>query len=421
MLSPISTRRDILSVLSGLGVSFLLPGLDLRATQRRGAERPRSLITLWMAGGPSQLESWDPHPGTKIGGPTLAIKTNVSGLSIAEHYPLMAERMSEVCLIRSLVSKEGDHERATYLLKTGFRPDQTIVHPSLGAILAHRYEEEHQTDLDIPRYISLSPNQWPGRGGFLGDQFDAFKIYNPNDTLQNMQTRVTESDRKTRRLETLNVVEDAFSARRKHSEKTLHRDTIQRALKMMTTEQLQAFKIAEEPAAVRKAYGDTPFGQGCLVARRLVEQGVRAIEVTLDGFDTHADNFTGQRNRAATVDPAFASLLNDLKERHLLESTVVLCIGEFGRTPNVNPLSGRDHWPTGFSAVVAGGGFKQGLVVGQTDPTGAKKDPQDPVEVQDLYATILDTFHVDYKRERITPIGRPMPFSKGTKLDRLLG
>jgi len=421
MLAPLQTRRDLLSVLSGLGVSFLLPGLDIRAAQRRGAERERTLVTLWMAGGQSQLESWDPHPGTKIGGPTRAIKTNISGLNVAELYPQMAERMSEVCLIRSLVSKEGDHERATYLLKTGFRPDQTIVHPSLGAILAHRYDEEQQTDLDIPRFISIAPNQWPGRGGFLGDQYDAFKIYNPNDTLQNMQTRVKETDRKARRLESLNIVDDAFSARRKQAEKTLHRDTLQRALKMMSTEQLQAFKINEEPAAVRKAYGENSFGQGCLVARRLVEQGVRAIEVTLDGFDTHADNFTGQNNRAKTVDPAFAMLLNDLKERHLLESTVILCIGEFGRTPNINALNGRDHWPTGFSAVIAGGGFKKGLVVGETDPTGAKREPGDPIEVQDLYATILDTFHVDYKKERMTPIGRPMPFSKGTKLERLLG
>lgn len=434
------SRRDVLRLSTGLALSFLVPGLDLRAAQKRGAERPRSLITLWCQGGPSQLETWDPHPGTKIGGPTKAIGTNVKGLQIAEHYPMMAEHMDSVCVLRSLVSKEGDHERATYMGKTGFRPDPTIKHPSLGAILANQYETDRaalmadtslstaerkkkqaelRLDVDIPVQASILPGEWPSRGGYLGDQFDPFKIFDPKQSLHNMEAAVKD-DRQTRRLASLDVVEQAFAARRRQSEKTLHQETVRRALTMMSSSQLKAFKIETEPQAIRDAYGDTPFGQGCLVARRLVEEGVRAVEVTLEGFDTHADNFTGHINRGKTLDPAFAALMTDLKQRDLLASTVVLCIGEFGRTPSINPLQGRDHWPNGFSAVLAGGGFKSGVVIGETDPTGKEKNPKAPINTEDLYATVLTRLGVDCRAEHLTPIGRPMRFSDGNPLERLL-
>jgi hypothetical protein len=324
--------------------------------------------------------------------------------------------------------------------KTGFRPDPTITHPSLGAIIASQYEADRaaligdkslstadrqkklaalRLDVDIPVHASIVPTQWPSRGGYLGDQFDAFKIFDPKQSLHNMEAAVKD-DRQTRRLASLDVVEQAFAARRKQAEKTLHQETVRRALTMMSSSQLKAFKIETEPQEIRDAYGDTPFGQGCLVARRLVEEGVRAVEITLDGFDTHADNFTGHINRGKTLDPAFAALMTDLKERDLLASTIVLCIGEFGRTPNINPLQGRDHWPTGFSAVVAGGGFKSGVVIGETDPTGKERNPKDPIDTEDLYATILTQLGVDCRAEHLTPIGRPMRFSDGDPVQRLL-
>jgi hypothetical protein len=405
----------------GLGLSFLLPALDTRAADERGPARAKSLILLWMGGGPSQLETWDPHPGTKIGGPTASIKTKIEGLEIADLFPKTAEHIHHLNVIRSMVSKEGDHERGTYLLKTGYRPDPTLIHPSLGAILAHKYEADGESGVDIPRFISLSPGQWPGRGGFLGDQFDGFKVFDPRDSLNNMASRVVEQ-RQARRIASLNVVENTFAQRRQiQTDATRHRDTVQRALKMMTSDQLKAFRdVDQEPLALRTAYGDSPFGRGCLVARRLVERGVRAVEVELNGFDTHAQNFTGHKTQADILDPAFSTLINDLHELDLLASTVVLCIGEFGRTPNINPLEGRDHWPTGFSAVVGGGGFRSGLVVGATDPTGKEKDPEDPIEVADLFATILHTLGVEHNREMQTPIGRPMKLSAGKVLDRLL-
>ncbi|MGQ0634437.1 MAG: DUF1501 domain-containing protein [Planctomycetaceae bacterium] len=409
------TRRDVLRIAAGLGLSFALPGLQGRAAQARGAERPKSLLTLWLAGGPSQLETFDPHP--QLSEKTQPIPTKLAGLQIADLYPRVAEEIHELCVIRSMVSKEGDHERGIYLLKTGYRPDPTLIHPSLGAIVAH---ELPAPGVQIPQHISLVGTQWPARGGFLGDDFDAFKVLDPGQNLQNLVSRVS-PDRQSRRLRSLDVVEGAFrKGRRLQSDATLHRETIDRALAMMSSEQLQAFKVEEEPAPVRAAYGDSDFGKGCLIARRLIEGGVRAIEVNCNGWDTHAKNFEGHKANAAVLDPAFSALIRDLLERDLLESTVVLCMGEFGRTPNINPVGGRDHWPTGFSCVVGGGGFRRGVLIGETDPTGKNKDPVDPVEFPDLYATILHTLGVEYSKELTTPIGRPMALCKGHPLERLL-
>jgi uncharacterized protein (DUF1501 family) len=411
------SRRNVLQLAAGCGLSFALPSLDARGAELRGEKRPRTLITLWLEGGPSQLETWDPHPGTQIGGETNAIPTKVPGLMIADLFPRTAEQIHELCVIRSMVSKEGDHERGAYLLKTGYRPDPTLVHPSLGAILTHQLPAD---EVEIPGHISIIGGQWPARGGFLGDEYDAFKLLDPRQNLQNLVSPV-EGDRQDRRLAALEIVESAFSRRRRlQAAATLHRETVTRALTMMRSEQLRAFQLTEEPAAVRAAYGDSSFGQGCLIARRLVEQGVRAIEVTLGGFDSHVRNFETHKSRAADLDPAFAALIHDLAQRDLLESTVVLCIGEFGRTPNINPLAGRDHWPSGFSCVIGGGGFHKGLVLGETDPSGEKKDPTDPIEVHDLYATILHALGVEYAKELNTPIGRPMALCKGKPIERLL-
>jgi hypothetical protein len=417
MAHSLMTRRDVLQTAAALGLSFVLPGLPLRSALRRGNERAKSLIVLWMEGGPSQLETWDPHPGTSIGGPTKAIDTAIPGLQIAEGYPRLAEQLGALSIIRSMVSKEGDHERGTYFLKTGYRPDPTLKHPSIGAILAHELPDP---EVEIPQHVSLCGSSWPARGGFLSDKFDAFKVFDPGMNILNMRSRVND-ERQGRRLSNLEVVSRTFRrGRLVQTDGTLHEQTIRSALEMMSSEQLKAFEIEDEPQPVRTAYGDTRFGRGCLVARRLVEQGVRAVEVTLHGFDSHAGNFGAHTNNAAILDPAFATLVQELNQRDLLESTLLLCIGEFGRTPKVNSLDGRDHWPTGFSAVLGGGGLRSGVVIGETDPTGQKTEPADPIQVPDLYATVLAALGVDPHKELVTPIGRPMAFNSGTPIERLL-
>ena len=411
------SRRDLLRTAGALGLSFLLPPLEARAAKERGVRRKKSLVTIWLEGGPSQLETWDPHPGTKIGGPTKGISTSIPGVQIADTFPTLAAELSSLSVIRSLVSKEGDHERGSYLLKTGYRPDPTLRHPSLGAILVNQIPD---ASLVIPQHIAIGNSQWPPRGGFLGDQLDAFRVYDPGRDVPNLKAPV-EAARQTRRVSNLEVVSKAFERHRQPQvEKTLHQHMIERALEMMSSDQLRAFQIEGETRTLRDAYGDTTFGRGSLVARRLVEAGIRAVEITLSGFDTHANNFNGHRENARILDPALATLLRDLRERDLLQSTVVLVIGEFGRSPAINPLDGRDHWPSGFSCLVGGGGLKSGLAIGSTDPQGREKMPHEPVEVADLFATIFKTFGVDFGHEVITPIGRPMAFSSGKPISRLL-
>ncbi|MFO1092076.1 MAG: DUF1501 domain-containing protein [Planctomycetaceae bacterium] len=419
------SRRDALRLAAGLGLSFSLPALDARAAAARGAERPKSLITLWMAGGPSQLETWDPHPEAKNGGPTQAIETRLTGLKIAHHFPQTAEQIQHLSVIRSLVSKEGDHERGTYFVQTGYRPDPTVVHPALGAILTRNLPDPV---IEIPLHVALGEGNGftIPRGGYLGDDYDAFRVFEPGRNINNLRG-LSDNDRTARRLQGLDVLNRTFRRERAESvNNTLHEQVVKRALTMMDTDQLKAFSLDDEPAETTARYGDSRFGRGCLVARRLVETGVRAVQVTLPGFDTHAQNFTGHETQAKQLDPAFAALIFDLVERDLLDSTIVLCIGEFGRTPRINPLDGRDHWPSGFSCVIGGGGLLGGQVIGATgnpDEVGDAKSikPADPVSVPDLYATILKVMGVDYAFEELTPVGRPLKRTDGSPLERLLG
>ncbi len=417
------SRRDALRVMAASGVSFLLPAIEGRAAEQRGPERPTSFITLWMQGGPSQLDTWDPQPLSKNSKSIQAIDTTAKGVQIAHLFPRMAEQMKHLTIIRSLSSKEGDHERGSYFVQTAYRPDPTVKHPAMGAVLTH---ERPDARIEIPNNVSLAPGDGftVPRGGYLGDQFDAFRVFDPGQNLQNMRQQV-EQPRQERRLENLDVVSNAFrQGREARVAGTLHQPTIERALTMMKSDQLKAFEIEGETKETKQRYGDSRFGRGCLVARRLVETGVRSIQVVLPGFDTHANNYEGHVTQSAILDPAFATLVQDLAERDLLASTIVLCIGEFGRTPQINPLGGRDHWPHGFSCVIGGGGLVAGKVIGATTADGQSDDkpikPTDPIEVPDLYATILDRMGVEFSKELITPIGRPLKVCPGTVIERLL-
>ncbi len=411
-----STRRQVLQFLSVCGVSLSLPAMTARAAARRRDERPKSLITLWMNGGMSQLETWDPHPGTKSGGEVKDIATSVKDVRISELLPQMAEQLHSCMLIRTLTSKEGDHERGAAFVKTGYRPEPTLKYPTLGAIAAH---ELPNPDLEIPQYVTLAPDRIVPEAGYLGNQWDAFRVFQPGMGLSNLKSYVS-PERQADRLQGLNVVSQQFEQRRQFGVKrTLHQNTLDRALEMMSSEQLKAFELDTESATVKAAYGDSNFGRGCLVARRLVETGVRSIEVTLPGFDTHVSNHSGHVTQCKILDPAIATLIRELRERDLLDSTIVLCISEFGRTPSINPAAGRDHWPNWFSCMIAGGGFREGTVIGATPHDvleGKKSDgklilPDEPVLVPELYATIMATMGIDFHKEILTPIGRPIRFA----------
>jgi hypothetical protein len=420
-------RRTLLQAAGLAGLSWLTPLAErlARAAEKSPAGAPaKSVIVLWMAGGPSQLETFDPKPGTKIAGGTKARLTSVKGVEIGESYEQMADQMHHVSLVRSLVSKEGDHERASYAVKTGFRPDPTLVHPSLGAIVCRKLDDK----VEIPRHVSILPGQWPARGGYLGAQFDAFKVFDPQGPIPDIAPMVADS-RFQKRVKDLDVVESEFTRgrlRQLDGNKTLHTAATQSALKMMSSDQLKAFDVKQATGEWREAFGDTPFGRGCLAAARLISVGVRCVEVTLDGWDSHINNHETHKARAQTLDPAFAALLRYLNDHKLLESTVVLWGGEFGRTPTVNPVGGRDHWPHGFTIALAGGGIRGGRVIGETssDPPEKSKSWEkfvaDPRQVSDIHATVLHTLGIPYDEELDTPIGRPMKISEGKVISELL-
>ncbi len=415
-------RRTLLKSAGLAGFSWMTPlanSLGVAAEKAPKGKPAKSVIMLWMAGGPSQLETFDPHPNQLIAYDTKAIRTSAQGIQIAEGLPRTAEVMSDVSLVRSVTSKEGDHERATYNVKTGYRINPTIVHASVGSIIMH---ELPNPDITIPTHISIIPNQWPNRGGYLGAEYDAFRVGDPIKPVPDVTLNVSEA-RDNQRMASLDVVERAFARGRikdLETGRTLHRSTIDRARTMMTSEQLKAFDVSNVPATEKEPYGDTRFGRGCLAARRLIEQGVRCVEVTLKGWDTHVNTKQGQVTQNNILDPAFSALIKDLNHRGLLESTLVVCGGEFGRTPKQNPLEGRDHWPHGFSVAMAGGGIKGGRIIGATDPEGESKEPEDKKLVEDIHATILHSVGIDHEKEMMTDVGRPMTFSEGSVIEELL-
>jgi hypothetical protein len=372
-------------------------------------KRQMACILLWMAGGPSQLETFDPKPGTEHGGETKAITTAVPGISIAEGWGHTAKVMKDIALVRSMTNKEGNHQRATYQLHTGYVPSATIKHPHLGCSLVSELGESH---LDLPHIVSIGG---PTTGaGFLGAALEPFVVQNPQQPPENTQPKVG-SDRFRRRMGLLERIEGAGFERtggadRVRDHKALYRQTA----KMILSPHMKAFHVDEEPDPLRDAYGRTPFGQGCLLARRLVQAGVTFVEVRSNGWDTHQQNHEKVGKLADQVDPGFAALVTDLKQRGMLNQTLVVWMGEFGRTPKINPNAGRDHFPKVFNVALAGGGIKGGQVIGASNADGSEVKDH-PVTVPDLLASLCHSLKVDPGKEMMSPIGRPIKIVDGGK------
>ena len=409
-------RRHFLQTIAlgtaGLACSATIPisftdWMALHAADLR--KHQMACILLWMAGGPSQLETFDPKPGTEHGGDTKAIPTAVPGISIAEGWGHTAKVMKDIALVRSMTNKEGNHQRATYQLHTGYVPSATIKHPHLGCSMV---SELGESQFDLPHIVSIGG---PTTGaGFLGAALEPFVVQNPQQPPENTQPKVG-ADRFRRRLGLLERIEGAGFERtgggdRVRDHKALYRQTA----KMILSPHMKAFHLDEEPDPLRDAYGRTPFGQGCLLARRLVQAGVTFIEVRSNGWDTHQQNHEKVGKLAEQVDPGFAALVTDLKQRDMLNQTLVVWMGEFGRTPKINPNAGRDHFPKVFNVALAGGGIKGGQVIGASNADGS--DVKDhPVTVPDLLASLCHSLKVDAAKEMMSPIGRPIKIVDGGK------
>ncbi len=365
--------------------------------------RAKHCIVLFMSGGASQLDTFDPKPGTQNGGPFAAIPTSAKGIQVSEHLPNVAEQAHHLSIIRSMVSREGNHERARYLLHTGYAPGGAVRHPTLGSITSYYLEDEL---LDLPSCVNVNSPTYSG--GFLGATHDPFVVKDPMKPVEDISYPAQmDTHRFRERLKMLRTVEKDFIAKRTGRSTEAHEAIYKKADELINSPKIDAFRLDEEPLAVREAYGMNRFGQGCLMARRLVEAGVKFVEVSLDGWDTHQNNFDRTKELLDWVDPAYAMLLKDLSERDLLEETIVLWLGEFGRTPKINENDGRDHHTNGWSAVVAGGGVRGGQTVGSTNEDGSEV-VSGAVGVPDLFASLCFAFGIDKDEENYSRSGRPI-------------
>ena len=414
------SRRDFLKcgVSSFLGL-IAMQHLQLSAMAQidQMMAKAKHCIVLFMNGGPSQLDTFDPKPGTLNGGPFSAISTSARGIQFGQHLPLLAEQAHHLAIIRSMMTREGNHERARYLLHTGYAPTGTVKHPTLGAITSHYLDDE---SFDLPNCVNINAPTFSA--GFLDAKHDPFVVNDPTKPIDDIAYPSQMDSRRFRqRLQMLQDLQGDFLKKRTSRSTEAHQAVYKKADKLINSPHAKAFELKEEPIALREAYGMNQFGQGCLMARRLVEAGVKFVEVSLGGWDTHQDNFDQVENLLGVVDPAFSTLISDLADRELLDKTLVLWLGEFGRTPTINGNDGRDHFPNGWSAVLAGGGIRGGQVIGATSDDG-EQVLERPVSVPDLFATLCFALGINFNEENYSRAGRPIRVvDEGVVVEELFG
>jgi hypothetical protein len=400
-------RRDFLRLaaagVTGVSLSGWLGVLASRAAPAGG--KHKRCIVLWMNGGPSHKDTFDLKPGSTDAGEFKPIPTDVPGVEVSEHFPKLARRMRDVALVRGMTTSEGAHGRARYFMHTGYREGQGgVVHPSLGAIVSAELGSEKAT---LPNFVAISNRSYGS--GFLGPRHQPLVVTDPAKGVENLKPLV--GDREFNgRVGLLTEMEKAFNREYKADAGAGHSTTYRRAVELMKSRDAKAFDLAQEPASSKQLYGTDKFSEGCLLARRLVEAGVSFVEVTLEGWDTHENNFDRVKSLSAQADAGMSGLLTDLKQRGLLDSTLVVWMGEFGRTPRINTRGtkpGRDHYPRAWSLLMAGGGVKGGQVVGKTDKEGGTVVDR-PVSAIDFLSTVCVTLGIDPNKQNMTPIGRPI-------------
>lgn len=390
-----SPRRHFLTgTASGLFAFSMRHALGNAWAAATSVHAKRCLI-LWMNGGPSQFETFDPKPGTVTGGDTSSIETSVPGIRIAEHLPELAKRMDRLSVIRNLTSTEGEHQRAQYAMHTGYPLTPAFPRPALGSIVSHELPSE-----PFPTCVSIG-----GQGfgpAFLGSDHAPFTIENPAEAMQ----LLNRLKRRRGELQFLQELGGEFDRRHPATLVDRRHAVVDRIERMVDTPFVTALDVERESTSVRERYGTQPFGNACLVARRLLEAGVRFVEVQLDGWDTHVNNSVATRRLRETMDRPWAAVLDDLTASGLLDETIVLWMGDFGRTPAINGQQGRDHFPTVTPAVIGGGGFPGGLTIGQTDSGGNTIDGPS-YKISDLFATLLQRLDIDPAKEFQTSFGSP--------------
>jgi uncharacterized protein (DUF1501 family) len=407
------TRRHFMSHLAGAAAlaapataftnSILANAADLK-------KRHKSAILLWMGGGPSTMDIWDLKPGAPTGGPFKQISTSADGIAICEHMPLMAKQMHHMSIVRSMSTREADHMRGRYYMHTGYVPTPNVEHPGYGSVIAHELAEL-VPDLDIPPFVSVGGGSVGP--GFLGMSWAPF-VVDSNGNVRNLDMGI-DPTRVNQRLEMLATIERKFIGEKRGGSAEDHQKVVEKTVRLMTSQQMKAFKVMEEPKELQEKYGTTGFGRGCLLARRLVEAGVPFVEVDLGGWDMHQGIFPTLADRKLPeLDKAMSGLVSDLADRGLLDDTAIIWMGEFSRTPNINADAGRDHWARSWSVVVGGAGFKRGVVVGETSSDG-REVVTEPYSSQDVMASVLKSLGISLETTFTAKNGRPMKIANSGK------
>jgi hypothetical protein len=417
-------RRHLLrvgAVSTAVSVSGWMGKLALAAEEKK-VKPKRSCILLWMNGGPSTIDLWDLKVGHENGGPYTEIEA-APDLKIGQHLPKLAKHGKNIAVLRGMSTKEGDHARGTYLMRTGQLPGFAgIQYPSIGSLIS---KEIGDPKAELPNFVSIAPQRFFAQDafgpGFLGpvyaplvvgdNQFDNGQRGGNIDAI----LKVADLDRPKNiddvthaaRLDMLREVQEEFASGRPGAVAKSHAAAYDRAIRLMQSEGGKVFDLTTEKNETRDKYGRNLFGQGCLLARRLVEKGVPFIEVTLGNWDTHGNNFDLVKNLCGTLDAAWGALMDDLKDRGLLETTTIVWMGEFGRTPKINQNKGRDHFPNAWSTVIAGGGIKGGQAVGKTSKDGTTVEERVTPTV-DFLATVCGALGIDFQKQNMSNVGRPI-------------
>jgi len=417
------SRRHFMGHLAGAS-ALALPAISFTSALAANAadlkKRHKAAIMLWMGGGPATIDIWDLKPGAATGGPFKAISTS-GNLQITEHMPLMAQQMHHMAVIRSMSTREADHNRGRYYMHTGYVPNPNIEHPSYGAVISHELHAQ-VPDLEIPPFVAVGGGSVGP--GFLGMTYAPF-VVGADGKINNLKVDL-DSERLMQRMEMLASLEKGFISRvtgernpakvKRATSASDHAKVLDKTLSLMTSKQMESFKIDKEPETLKERYGDSSFGRGCLMARRLIEQGVSFVEVDLGGWDTHRDNFTSlSDDKLPQLDKAMSALVSDLDERGRLADTAIIWMGEFGRTPLINGDAGRDHWARSWSVVVGGAGMKGGVAVGKTSADGRDVETE-PYSSQDVMASVCKSLGISLETTFTSRNGRPMKIANSGKV-----
>jgi hypothetical protein len=433
--TPFLSRRDLLKLSAASVVHFSVSGWlgELAHAAAAHPKRRKACILLWMNGGPSQMDTFDLKPGHVNGGPLKEIPTAVPGMKISELLPQVAKHTDRMAIIRSMSTKEGEHSRGMHYMRTGYMAQGPVQYPSIGSVVGKELGDDAAA---LPNYVSIAPYRIESPAayapGYLGPRYAPLvvgesKIVNMGGVYgagdQNLKVpnldlpREVSTEQRDTRLTFLRGMQRDFIEHHPGLAPSSNETAYAGAVRLMTSVAAKAFNLDEEPAALRDRYGRNQFGQGCLLARRLIERGVPFVEVTHGGvngemgspiaWDTHIDNFGFLKSLCGALDAGWSTLMADLKDHGLLDDTLIVWMGEFGRTPRINGQNGRDHYPKAWSTVLAGAGIKGGQVVGKTSPDGTTVE-QRLVGVPDLLATVCLALGIDPLKENMSNVGRPI-------------